>query len=148
MQLDNPDSEALFSAPMVWVEAPGGPRAYPILRARAARAHLLLTLKGISDRDQAEALKGKEIYLPEDLLPPLEEGEVYLYQLEGLRVETVEGEVLGRVEGTFETGANAVLVVVGAKGEYLLPFIEDVVQEIDLEGGVIRVELLEGLEPS
>lgn len=146
--LDHPASRSLLNAERLWLEAPGGPKEYPITHARAVSPGLLLSLGGVNDRDQAQALQGRAVYLREELLPPLEPGEVYLYQLEGLRAVSTSGEELGLVESTMETGANPVLIVRGQKGEYLLPLIDDVVRGIDLEAGTILIELLEGLEPS
>jgi 16S rRNA processing protein RimM len=76
---------------------------------------------------------------------PLEEGEYFLFQLEGLAVETVEGEALGTLTRIIETGANNVFVVQGDQGELLLPDIAEVVQEIDFENGRMLVNLLPGL---
>jgi 16S rRNA processing protein RimM len=53
----------------------------------------------------------------------------------GLAVRTPDGRELGRVERLLETGANDVLVLRGEGRERLVPFIEAVVREVDLEGG-------------
>jgi len=66
----------------------------------------------------------------------------------GLRVTTEAGEELGRLEEILETAANDVYVVRGAGEEILLPSIPQVVREVDLETGVMRVRLLPGLVPS
>ena len=67
-------------------------------------------------------------------------GEYYWADLVGLRVETVDGVELGRIEQLFETGSNDVIVVQGDR-ERLVPYIwEQVVREVDLEAGVMRVD--------
>lgn len=76
---------------------------------------------------------------------PLEEDEYYLYQIVGLAAWTLQGEYLGRVREVLITGANDVFIVRGPKGEILLPAIEEVIQEIDLEAGRLTVMLMEGL---
>ena len=66
----------------------------------------------------------------------------------GLEVWTAAGEPLGKVVDILYTGANEVYVVQGpspGRGEVLIPAIEDVVLEVDLEAGRLVVELLEGL---
>lgn len=130
------------------LETPTGTREYRVLRAKPSAPFWIVSLEGVEGRDAAEALQRAVVYLREDELPPAAPGEVYLYQLEGARAVTSAGEELGLIAGSFETGANIVLVVRGPKGEYMLPFIEDVVREIDLPNRRVVIELLEGLEPS
>jgi 16S rRNA processing protein RimM len=114
----------------------------------AARVHqgvILLKLAGYDDRDAAETLRGAWLQVPESEGIPLEEGEYYLYQLEGLAVYTDEGEHLGAITDVIETGANNVFVVQGARGEVLLPDIDDVILDLDFENGRVTVHLLPGL---
>jgi 16S rRNA processing protein RimM len=107
---------------------------------------LLLALEGVHTREQADTLRGAEVFIHQQDAAPLDEGEYYLHQLPGLRVETEAGEEIGYVREVLETGANEVLVVArpGEK-EMLLPVIRDVVQELDIERGRVVVRLLEGL---
>lgn len=68
-------------------------------------------LVGVNDRDQALALRGAEIVTDRSVLPDLAQDDFYWYQLEGLTVKAVTGEVLGVVTQMLETGANDVMVV-------------------------------------
>ena len=81
----------------------------------AARGALILKLEGIDDRAT---------------LPP---GSYYTDELIGLTVVDPEGRLLGTLEEVLETGANDVYVVRGPRGETLLPAVDDVVLEVDLE---------------
>ncbi|MCM5705577.1 ribosome maturation factor RimM [Larsenimonas salina] len=118
------------------------------MRVRQGRPQgkgLVVFLDGVDSRTDAEALAGATIWLPTQKLEPLGTDEFYWYQIEGLSVVTVSGDVLGRIEYLFETGANDVLVVKGDadsldKRERLLPYIDGVVQRIDLEQGVMTVD--------
>jgi len=97
-------------------------------------------LEGCEDRDQATALVGQEIAIRRDQLPPAGAEEFYWADLEGLRVETLDGIWLGRVEYLFATATNDVMVVEGDR-KRLLPFLWDqVVRDVDLELGQIRVD--------
>ncbi|MEJ2059743.1 MAG: ribosome maturation factor RimM [Gammaproteobacteria bacterium] len=97
-------------------------------------------LEGCDERDAAAALMGAEIAVSRDQLPPLESGEYYWADLVGLQVETLDGVPLGVVDHLFETGANDVVVVKGAR-ERLIPFVRpEVVREIDLAAGRMRVD--------
>lgn len=101
---------------------------------------IVAQLAGCDDRDAAAEWQGAEIAVRRGQLPPAEADEYYWADLIGLRVETAEGVDLGVVDHLVETGANDVLVVRGER-ERLLPFTPgDVVREVDLESGRIRVE--------
>jgi len=65
--------------------------------------------------------------------------------LVGLDVVTVDGEELGRISEVIFTNANEVYVVVGPRGQILLPAIADVIDRVDLDAGQISVRLMEGL---
>jgi 16S rRNA processing protein RimM len=115
-------------------------------RTRQHQTGLLVKFKGISDRNAAEEMRNQFVYVHIDDAIPLEEGEVYLYQIEGMQVVTDEGETLGRVTDYIETGANDVYIVTTPEGdEILLPAIPQVVVGLDVENKVMTVHLLEGL---
>ncbi len=121
------------------------PRPVAVEMARLHQNIVLVKLAGYDDRDAAETLRGELLQVPETEAIPLEEGEYFLYQLEGLAVFSDEGQHLGELTQVLETGANNVFVVSGADGEILLPDIEEVILDIDFENGRITVHLLPGL---
>jgi 16S rRNA processing protein RimM len=101
---------------------------------------LIARVEGCHDRDQAAALVGMEIAVDRDRLPPPDADELYWADLEGLAVETMGGTPLGSVERLFSTPGNDVLVVAGDR-ERLIPFLWDqVIKDVDLASGVIRVD--------
>lgn len=110
-----------------------------VAERRLAGRQVLARLEGVEDRDQARELLGRDIGIRLDQLPPLPEGEYYWVQLIGLRVRNLAGAELGRVDHLLETGANDVLVVLGER-ERLIPYIPQVVREVDLERGVLQVD--------
>lgn len=120
---------------------------YQVEQSRIQQGNLYLKLTGITSVDDAERLRGLLLEVPESDLHPLEEGDYYHYQLEGLAVQTIAGEPLGIIEDIFEPGAHSVLVVRGERGEILIPFIDDVIRRVDLAAREIEVELFDGLLP-
>ncbi len=104
-----------------------------------------LKLEGVDDRTAAEALRSKELQVP-DAAPLEEEGVFYQHDIIGLSVHDLSGKILGEVSEILSTGANDVYVVRGELGELLVPAVEDVVKEIDSVGGRMIVDLLPGLE--
>lgn len=101
----------------------------------------------ITTVEQAEALKNHTLYLPVEELPELEDGEYYYHQLAGCRVVNEKGEDTGTVTDILETGANLVLRVKdqAAGREYLLPFVEAFVEEVDPETKTITIREMDGL---
>jgi 16S rRNA processing protein RimM len=118
---------------------------YRLESYRWHKDNVLLTLAGVADRTQAEALRGQLVQVPLKEAVALPEGSYYLYQLIGLQVKTVEGEFLGTITSVMETGANDVYVVQNEGRELLLPAIPDVIKTIDLPNGLMVVQVMEGL---
>jgi 16S rRNA processing protein RimM len=105
----------------------------------------LISFKGVTDHDQAEALIGAELLIPETELPELDADTYYWFELIGIEVYTTEDEYLGRIESIFPTGSNDVYVVKDKQKEILVPALDSVVIDIDLEHQRMRVDLPEGL---
>ena len=92
---------------------------------------LVVRFKGITDRNQAEALNGLELSIPRDRLPPPAEDEYYHADLIGLAAITLSGETLGTVIAVHNYGAGDLLEVAPSRGETLLvPFTREVVPEV------------------
>ncbi len=124
-----------------------GDEARTIRSLRIHKGAVLVFVEGVSSPEQAQLLVGSLVKTSRENLPPKDEDEYYWFELIGLAVVTTSGEPLGDVTGLTETGANDVLHVESPRGEVLLPLIDEVVLEIDLEGGRMVVDPLEGLVP-
>ncbi|SIQ49386.1 ribosome maturation factor RimM [Solilutibacter tolerans] len=135
-----PETAIFRYQPWLLRDARGNERALEGVRGRSGAKGVVAQLPGVEDRDASEALRGTEIYVPREALPPPKPGEYYWVDLEGLRVETVGGVPLGILDHVFATGANDVLAVRGDR-ERLIPFIQpDVVTQVDFDTGVITVD--------
>jgi len=140
--------EGILDYPVWLVRQGDTPKRYRLVQGRRQGKGLVALLEGCESREAAEALAGAEIVLPKAELPDLGGDDFYWHELEGLRVVTRDGSVLGRLDHLFETGANDVMVVKGSleadaidARERLLPFLpEEVILEVDLEGGVMTVD--------
>jgi 16S rRNA processing protein RimM len=109
---------------------------------------LLLHFEGIDTREDVEAFRNRDVFVPAEDRPPLPEGEYYLHELIGMQVITDEGEALGVLSEMIETGATNVYVVRReGKADALLPATDEVILEIDVKKKTMRVHLLEGLLP-
>lgn len=137
-----PDTEmldGLFDYPEWWVQTESGWHEFVVEDAKVHGDHLVAKLAGVEDRDQAFRLKGKPIAVPRELLPEPDEDEYYWSDLVGVQVENLQKIHLGEVVEVFATGANDVLVVKGDR-ERLVPFIDQVVLEVDLAGKRMTVD--------
>jgi len=112
---------------------------------RLHQGFALFKLAGCDDRDAAEELRGTLIQIALEDAVPLEADEFYEHQIVGLTVVEEDGTVLGQVSEIISTGANDVYVITGPGGELLLPAIEEVILDIDLDEARMTVHLLEGL---
>jgi 16S rRNA processing protein RimM len=108
---------------------------------------VLLSLKGISCREEAKALTGSELFIKKEKLSKLEDGTYYWFDIIGLDVYTVEDKYLGCVESIIPTGSNDVYVVKDKAGnsEILIPALESVVKKVDFNLKIMQVDLPEGL---
>lgn len=118
----------------------GGWKALKLLDGKPHGKGIVARLEGYEDRDRAATLVQQDVAIQAEQLPEAGEGEYYWSELIGLRVETLEGVELGRVDHLLETGSNDVLVVRGER-ERLIPYVpEQVVREVDLAAQRIRVD--------
>ncbi len=119
-------------------------KRYDVKSFRPYQGNWLLHLVGVEARNDAELLHGQEILI-EAAQRPRQEGEFYAREVIGLKVQTIDGAELGEVTEILVTGANDVYVVKGSRGEILLPARVEVIKGIDVETGVMTVELPPGL---
>jgi 16S rRNA processing protein RimM len=122
---------------------PGGRRER--LRLESHWLHgdrVVLKFGGFDSPEASAALAGCELTVPESEAVELEEGEFYDWQLEGCRVETVEGREVGTVREVLHTGGEApVLVILDERNrENLVPLAESICVEVDVDAKFIRVD--------
>lgn len=117
----------------------GVDRAFEVEDGHSHAGSVVTKLQGIDDRDRARDLVGADIVVPREQLPATKAGELYWTDLEGLEVRTTTGLVLGKVDHLLATGGNDVLVL-DSTPERLIPFVDGVVKQVDLEQGLIVVD--------
>ncbi|MBC1533086.1 ribosome maturation factor RimM [Listeria seeligeri] len=106
----------------------------------------LLMFEGFTGIHQVERMKEGTLKITEKQLIDLEENEYYFHEIIGCAVVTTDGEELGEITEILTPGANDVWVVKGKdKKEKLIPYIADVVKEINISDKKITIEVMEGL---
>lgn len=130
-----PADIALYSP----VTTEDGRRSFTITLTRPVTGGLGARLSGVTDRDQAEALRGTTLWTDRDALPGLPDDEFYHADLIGLEVVDTGGQILGRVAAIYDHGAGDILEISG-KVPLLLAFTKEAVPTVDLAAGRIVVD--------
>ena len=119
---------------------------YNIVRNRFHKTCQIVQLENVNSIDDAERFKNQIVYINRDALE-LPEGRYYIADIEGLTVKEQNGRILGVVDEIIKTGSNDVYSLKDTfnKKPVLIPVIEGVVLETDIDGGYIVVKLPKGL---
>jgi len=123
-------------------------RGAPELSVRKAspfKGGLIVAFAEIADRNAAELWRDRYLLVPADELTPPADDEVFQHQLIGMRVERVDGAVLGTVSALYELPQGLMLEVGEGRGSVLVPYRAEVVGRVDVDAGVIVVEPPDGL---
>jgi 16S rRNA processing protein RimM len=121
------------------------PHEYKIIRRRLEEHSAIVELEGINSVDAAEDLRGCIVMVEPSQLSETDENEYYWFQLIGLGVYTTDGRYLGRVEDLIDRAPQSLLVVKEDRKERLIPMIETIVREINLEDSRIIIFPMKGL---
>ena len=115
------------------------------VRVASARPHAgayVAQIREVSSREQAQALAGRLVAVPADALPALDHDDdgYYWRDLAGLEVRDTGGQILGRVDHLFDSGAHDVLVIDRDGRQMLVPFLGQFVVKVDLAAGYLVVD--------
>ena len=107
---------------------------------------VILKFKGIDNINDVERYNRCALLVERQDAVPLEDGEYFVADMLGMKVQTEDGELFGTLADVMETGANDVYVIDSpAHGEVLVPAIRECIQNIDIEQGMMTIHLMEGL---
>ena len=121
----------------------GGKQEMKVTSVRFVKDHFLLAFEGLADRDAADTLKGRLLWIARSLMPALAAGEFYWQDLVGCQVYDQNGKPLGQMQSVFNTRAHGVGSVISAQGEEtLIPLVPAFLLEIDVPGRKLTVERL------
>jgi 16S rRNA processing protein RimM len=124
----------------------GRERLLTLTAVRPTQGALLVCFDGIDDRDAAQALAGSRVFVEASTLPPLEAGEIYLYELVGVAAQDQTGRAVGIITGLFDNHGQDVLVLRGPDGgERLLPLADDTLVRFDREAPIVILQVPQGL---
>ena len=130
----------------IYIEKNNTQKEYEIEEVKYHKDMVLIKFKGIDTVEQAELLRNAYLTISRDSVEKLEEGRYYIVDMLGLEVYTDEQVLLGTLDDIFNTGSNDIYVVKDKQGkQILLPAIQDVIKQIDMENRKMIVHLLPGL---
>lgn len=130
----------------ILVDKKGSLQEMQIEEVKYSKNQVLLKLKGIETVEEAEKYRNCYLKLPREKARKLPKNTYFIADLIGLEVYTEEGNLLGKVDDIYNTGASDIYVIKDELGkQILLPAIKDVIKQVDLEQEKIVVHLLEGL---
>lgn len=106
-----------------------------VLSARVSGSDAFLTLEGVTDRDAAEALRGREIYIDRAHARELDDNEVFIVDLIGVKAEDEGGNPIGTLKDVLQNGGTDVLVFSTPQGMLMAPFLQKLVLSLDTQAG-------------
>ncbi|MDI6739797.1 MAG: ribosome maturation factor RimM [Candidatus Edwardsbacteria bacterium] len=123
----------------------GKPRTFTVTKFVPQNDWGILTLAEASNCEQAEALRGVDLGVPERELAALPNGSYYTFQIIGLTVRSLSGTDLGKITIVEELPAGDAYVVSDGTRQFRVPAKGDIIREIDLARGLMVIDDLEGL---
>ena len=130
----------------VYIKNKNQEKQYKIENVKYHKNIVLIKFSGIDKIEDAEMLKNKYLEIDREDAIPLEEGTYFIADLIGLEVYTDDGKLLGKVDDIYNTGSKDIYVVKDELGkQVLLPGIDEVIKNVDLENSKIIVHLIPGL---
>lgn len=116
-----------------------GSTALTITSARIAKSGVVARAKEVATREEAEALRGLQLFISRDILPPPEEDEFYLADLIGMAIVAPDGAAIGSVKSVHDFGAGDLIEVLpeGGGATWWLSFTREAVPEVRLADRVL-----------
>lgn len=142
---DADDPAAYADLDRVFIEQKGELVPYFIESLNIQPTRIIARLEGIATLEAATPLVGSGLWLPDEDLPELEDGQFYFHEVVGAQVHEAGKGLLGTVKEVVSTGYQDLLVVMVQGREVLIPIVDDIVGDYDATANRIDVTLPEGL---
>jgi 16S rRNA processing protein RimM len=104
-----------------------------------------VSLEDVTDKEQAKALTGFEVYLPISYLPPLTGKKFYYHEVAGFSVKDEKHGFIGTIERIFDQAGHAIFVIYFNGKEILVPVSDEIIRKIDRKNKTIEVNTPDGL---
>lgn len=145
---DFPEERFAKDAKLTILDQQTAVRTLTVESSRLSKGTYIIKFKEIDDINEVEKFKNMWLAIDEEQQQNLDDHEYYYHEIIGLTVRTTEGKELGKIKDILGLGSNDVWVVQRQKAktkDALIPYIEDVVKEVNVDEGYVLIELMEGL---
>ena len=130
----------------VYIEHENQKQAYSIENARLSNRFVFLKFLEINDYDQAETLRNRYIFIPEEDLMPLGKDEYYIHDLIGMKVFDEQDSFIGTIHDVWTYSANDVYVLNTEDGqEKLIPAIKSIIKSVNTKERTMVIHVMEGM---
>ena len=136
------DASRFLDLQTAWRKQGESYRPIRVLSARLSGGDVYLTLEGVEDRDAAEKLRGVELYIDRAHARPLEEGEMFLADLIGLKAVDTQGNDIGTLTDVLQPGGTDVLVFSTPEGPMMAPHLKRLVKDVSGDRMVLDESVL------
>ncbi len=145
LDVDAPDSYQNLES--MFVAQPGSESLVPFFVEHIAvrKNKAIVKFEEIDTIEQAETLPKARLFLPLESLPPLADDQYYYHEIIGFAVEDAQQGAMGTVQDVYEAPGQNMIVVQYQEKEVLIPMNDDIVQRVDKQQSVVRVNLPDGL---
>ena len=139
-------SDYLLQVDSIFVEGENAEKQkFKVIKSKRHKNIYLFSLEGIDNMDVAESLRGLSIYVDNLEFKDLQSNEYYYHDLQGLSVYSERGDLIGKVDHILKGGQD-ILVIKNEEGkEIMIPFVDELVPEVNLKEKTIIVNPIEGL---
>ena len=134
-----------FDLYSIYLNINGNRKNCAIEKVRLTHNKIILKFENINDRSAAQNLKGALLEIKRTDLRELSDNEYFIFDLIGLKVKSLTGELIGELKNVLNLPANDVYVVNNGVNEFLIPAIKDVIKRVDLDKGEMIIDPIDGL---
>jgi 16S rRNA processing protein RimM len=145
VKLYNPHSSSLFPEQEIWLKEDGCWKNSAITVFRGEGIQSRVKIDSSSTRNDAEKLRGVEIYIQRIKFPQLAEEDFYLVDLIGFTAIDDKGKIIGEIIDIMENPANDIFIIKDGDIEHLIPNVDEFVQLFDFENKRVTFNVIEGL---
>lgn len=106
---------------------------------------MIVQLQDVKKVEQAVAFMGKAVFLPNDLMPELDEDDFYYKEIVGFKLIDAQKGEIGEISDVFEYPTQAVIQVMKDGKEILIPIHDDIIQKVNKKAKTLNIKAPEGL---